>query len=175
MESQTAKKTLKQKLFHEFSEYMINVIYLTVFFGAFAVARRLTLAHYDIYVDDYFIGLIKALVIGKVIMIGAFLRISRKFENRPLIIPVVFKTVLFVIWVIIFDVVEVLIKESIKLQSLTSAFQYLVNEHFSKLWLGGLIMVTLSFIPFFALKEISRVVGHEKFRNLLLKNRKELN
>lgn len=173
MENKPVKKTLQQKLLHEFSEYMINVIYLTVFFAAFAVSRRLTLAHYDIYVDDYFIAIIKALIIGKVIMIGAFLRISRKFENKPLLIPVLYKTVLFVIWVIMFDVVEVFIKQSIKLQSLPSAFQYLVSEHFSQLWLGGLIMVTFSFIPFFALKEISRVVGHEKFRNLLLKNRKE--
>ncbi len=171
MESHKEKKPLKQKLFHEFSEYMINVIYLTVFFGAFAVARRLTLAHYDIYVDDYLVGIIKALVTGKVIMIGAFLRISHKFENRPLLIPVFFKTILFVIWVIIFDVAEVLIKETIKLQSFTGAYQYLIHEHFSKLLLGGIIMVTVSFIPFFALKEISRAMGQQKFRDLLLKNR----
>lgn len=68
-----------------------NVIYLTLFFGAFAVvARRLTLAHYGIYVDDYFIALIKALFIGKVIMIAAFLSISKKFDGRPLIIPVLY-------------------------------------------------------------------------------------
>lgn len=170
-ESNSEKRTFRQKLFHEFSEYLINVVYLTMFFGAFAVSRRLTLAHYDIYVDDYFIGIIKALVIGKVIMIGAFLRISRKYENKPLIIPILYKTVLFVIWVILFDVTEVLIKESIKLQSLSQSYQYLISEHFSKLWLGGLIMVTVSFIPFFAMKEISRVVGHEKFKNFLLKSR----
>jgi hypothetical protein len=174
VENSAIKKTFKQKLLNEFSEYMINVLYLTFFFGAFAVARRLTLAHYDIYIEDYFIGCIKALVIAKVIMIGAFLKISRKFENKPILIPVLYKTVLFVICVILFDIIEVLIKETIKLQSISSAFQYLLDKHFSKLLLGGIIIVTMSFIPFFTLKEISRVIGPKKFRNLLLKQRENI-
>lgn len=171
MENQTHKKTLKQKLFHEFSEYFINVIYLACFFGAFGEARRLTLEHYNIQTDDYFIGIIKALVIGKVIMIGAFLRISRKFEHKPLLIPAIYKTGLFIVCVILFDVIEVLIKESIKLKSVSAGYHFLINEHFTKLWLGGLIMITVSFIPFFTLKELSRAIGQEKFRNMLLKNR----
>ena len=171
MAAQSDKKTLKQKLLHEISEYLINVVYLAIFFGAFAVARRLTLAHFDIYVADYFVGIIKALVIGKVIMIGAFMRISHVYENKPLIIPVFYKTILFVICVIIFDIIEVLIKETIKLQSLADAYQFLMVEHFSKLWLGGVIMIFVSFIPFFASKELSRVIGQQKFRDMLLKHR----
>jgi len=171
MAAQSDKKTLKQKLLHEISEYLINVVYLAIFFGAFAVARRLTLAHYDIYVADYFVGIIKALIIGKVIMIGAFMRISHVYENKPLIIPVFYKTILFVICVIIFDIIEVLIKETIKLQSLADAYQFLMVEHFSKLWLGGVIMIFVSFIPFFASKELSRVIGQQKFRDMLLKHR----
>lgn len=171
MAAQTEKNTFKQKLFHELSEYFMNVVYLAMFFGAFAVARRLTLAHYDIYVDDYFVGIIRALVIGKVIMLGAFMNISHKYENKPLLIPVLYKTILFVICVIIFDIIEVLIKETIKLPSFSDAYQYLILEHFSKLWLGGVIMIFVSFIPFFALKELSRVIGQQKFRDLMLKHK----
>lgn len=170
MELQKEKKTLKQKLFHELSEYGINVIYLTLFFGAFAVARRLTLAHFGIHVDDYFIALIKAAVIGKVIMIAAFLNISKKFEGKPLLIPVIYKTLFFVVFVILFDIIEELIRGVIRMDSFASAFDELIHQHFSKLWLGGLLMVTLSFIPFFMLKELSRIMGSAKFRNLFLRN-----
>lgn len=168
METQKEKKTFKQKIFHELSEYGINVIYLTLFFGIFAVARRLTLAHYGIYIDDYFIALIKALVIGKVIMITAFLNISKKFEGKPLMIPVMYKVLFFVLFVIVFDVVEGLIKGWISSGSLAGGVEELIHHHFSKMWLGGLLMVTLSFIPFFMLKELSRIMGHEKFRDLFL-------
>ena len=170
METQKKKKTFKQKLFHELSEYGINVIYLTLFFGAFAVARRLTLAHYGIYVDDYFIALIKALVIGKVIMIAAFLNISKKFEGKPLIIPVLYKVLFFIVFVVLFDIVEELVRGSIHTHSLKAAFEELIHQHFSKMWLGGLLMVTFSFIPFFMLKELSRIMGHEEFRGLFFKD-----
>ncbi len=166
------KKTFKQKLFHELSEYGINVIYLTLFFGVFALARRLTLAHYGIYVDDYFIALIKALVIGKVIMITAFLNISRKFEGQPLIFPVLYKVFFFVLFVILFDVVEGWIRGIISTHSVSEGFQVLVNHHFSKMWLGGLLMVALSFLPFFMLRELSRTIGHEKFREIFFKGQK---
>lgn len=170
MEAQQEKKTFKQKLLHELSEYCINVVYLTLFFGAFAVARRLTLAHYGIYIDDYFIALIKALVIGKVIMIAAFLNISKKFEGKPLIIPVLYKVFFFVVFVVLFDIVEELVRGSIHTHSFTAAIEALIHQHFSKMWLGGLLMVTFSFIPFFMLKELSRIMGHRKFRNLFFKS-----
>lgn len=137
METAVGKKTWKQKLFHELSEYGINVIYLTLFFGAYAVARRLTLAHYGIYVDDYFIALIKALVIGKVIMIAAFLNISKKFEGKSLIIPVLYKVFFFVVFVVLFDITEELIRGSIHNHSFRTAFEELTHQHFSKMWLGG--------------------------------------
>lgn len=169
METPMVKKTLAQKLIHELSEYGINVIYLTLFFGVFAIARRLTLAHYGIYIDDYFIALIKALVIGKVIMITAFLNISKKFEGKPLMIPVMYKVFFFILFVIAFDVVEGLIKGWINSGSISGGVEALIHHHFSKMWIGGLLMVALSFIPFFMLKELSRTLGHEKFRNLFLK------
>ena len=171
METKQEKKTFKQKLFHELSEYGINVIYLTLFFGVYAVSRRLTLAHYGIYVEDYFIALIKALVIGKVIMIVAFLNISKKFEGKPLMIPVLYKVFFFVLFVVLFDAVEGFIKGAINTHSMAGAFQELIHHHFSKMWLGGLLIVAMSFIPFFMLKELSRIMGHEKFRGLFLKNR----
>jgi hypothetical protein len=171
METTVEKKTWKQKLIHELSEYFVNAVYLTVFFGVFAISRRLTLSQFGIYLDDYFIGLIKALIIAKVIMIGAFLRISRKFEGRPLIIPVLYKVCIFVLWVILFDALEGLIKGLIQSGSLSGTLETLVQHHFNRMWLGGLLVVILSFIPFFALKELSRIMGHEKFRDLFLKQR----
>ena len=162
METQPKGKTWQQKLVHELSEYAVNALYLTIFFGVYATSRRLTLAQYGIHLDDYFIGIIKALIIAKVIMIGAFLRISRKYEGKPLIYPVLFKVFIFVLWVILFDAAEGYVRGLIHTHSMIGAFEDLVQQHFTKVWLAGLLMVILSFIPFFMLKELSRVMGYEK-------------
>jgi hypothetical protein len=171
METQKEKKTLKQRLFHELSEYTINATYLILFFGVYAISRRLTLAQYNIHLEDYFVGVIKGLIIAKVIMLASFLRISRMFEGKPLIIPVLYKVFIFVLWVVLFDVLEGLVRGLIQTHSMAAAFEDLMQHHFTKMWLGGLLMIGFSFIPFFMLKELSRIMGHEKFRNQFFKKR----
>jgi hypothetical protein len=172
METEKNIKTWKQKLFREFTEFWVNAAYLALVFGVLATARRLTLSHYGIEVQDYFVGIIKALIIAKVIMIGAFLKISRKFENRPLVIPVFYKTILFVFWVMLFDFAEGFIRGYIDTGNLTDTIHFLMYKHFNKMWLGGLLFVSISFLPFFALKELARVIGYDNFRRMFLKSGK---
>jgi len=174
MTAHKENRTLKHKLLNGLSENVVNVLYLTIFFGVFTAARRLTLAHYGIYTDDYFIALIKALVVARVIKVGAFLRFSRRYENKPLIVPVLFKVALFVVLAVLFDATEGLVKGVIETRSMAVAFDELIHNHFSKFWLGGLLIVIISFIPFFMLKELSRVMGNAKFRDLFLKSSKRI-
>lgn len=167
MQTQIVKKSWKQKFLHEFNEYWMNVIYMALVFSAIIFYRRLVLAHYEIYLDDYFSGVVKALVIAKVVMIGAFLRISRKYEHKPLIFPVLYKAVLFTLWVMLFDIVEAFIRIFIN----NPVFMEAINElksHLNNLWLGGALLIFFSFIPFFAFKELIRVLGKEKVRELFL-------
>jgi len=164
------KKSWKQKFIHEFNEYWMNVLYMSLVFSAIILYRRLVLAHYEIYLDDYFSGVIKALVIAKVVMIGAFLRISRKFEHKPLIYPVLYKAILFTIWVMLFDIAEIYISSFIHNFSFTDSFFELKNR-VSTVWLGGALLIFFSFIPFFAFKELVRVLGKEKVSELFLHER----
>jgi hypothetical protein len=167
MADQEGKKSWKQKLLKEFTEYWVNVVFMSLVFSTIIFYRRLVLAHYDIYLDDYFSGVIKALVIAKVVMIGAFMSISRKFEHKPLIIPALYKAFLFTLFVMIFDVAEEFIRIFIKIPVLADAFNELKN-HITNVWLGGALLIFFSFIPFFAFKELVRVLGGEKVRELFL-------
>jgi hypothetical protein len=161
MDHNKGEKSLKSRLIHEFTEYWINVTYMAVFFSAVIFYRRLVLAEHGIYLDDYFIGVIKALVIAKVVMIGAFMPISRKFEHKPLFFPVIYKAILFTLWVMLFDVVEVFIRGFIHTTVFSEAFLEL-QGHVTKVWLGGAMLIFFIFIPFFAFKELVRVMGKEK-------------
>jgi hypothetical protein len=170
MERPILKKTWKQKLRHEFIEYWINAIYMAVFFSVFIFYRRMILAHYEIYLEDYFLGVIKALVFAKVIMIGAFLRIDRRFDQKPLIIPVFYKAFLFTVFVAVFDIAEKFISGFIHTFNLTGAIEEL-SKDLTNIWIGGVVVVFFCFIPFFAFKEVSRVMGPEKIQHLFFRKR----
>ena len=170
MEKLKAKKSWKDKLKHEFIEYWINVIYLAVFFSVFIFYRRLVLAHYEILLDDYFSGVIKALIFAKVFMIGGFFPFSKRFEHKPLIIPVLYKSAVFTLFLVVFDIVEMFVKELILSQSFSAALHNLPS-HFTKIWMGGVLVVFVCFLPFFVIKELTRAIGSEKIQNLFFKNR----
>jgi hypothetical protein len=172
MKDQKPKRNFKQRLFHEFSEYMVNFIYMSVVFSAIILYRRLLLAEHGIILDDYFIGVFKAFVIAKVVMIGAFLKISRRFEHKPLFIPILYKAFIFTLMVMLFDVVEEFIRGFIH----NPDFMAVVHEmqaHVSPVWLGASLLIFFIFIPFFGVKELIRVMGKENVKAILLERRKE--
>jgi hypothetical protein len=162
------KRTLKQKLFHEFYEYLGNFIYMSIVFSSIVLYRRLLLAEHGIQLNDYFAGVIGAAIIAKVVMIGAFLKISRKFEQGRLIFPVLYKAALFTIWVMIFNVAEEFVRAYIQSFSLADAFHEL-KSHLTLAWLGMIQLIFFIFVPFFAFKELLRRIGSEKMRELFLK------
>ena len=143
---------------------------MAVFFSVFIFYRRMILAHYEIYLEDYFLGVIKALVFAKVIMIGAFLRIDRRFDQKPLIIPVFYKAFLFTVFVAVFDIAEKFISGFIHTFNLTGAIEEL-SKDLTNIWIGGVVVVFFCFIPFFAFKEVSRVMGPEKIQHLFFRKR----
>ena len=158
---------LKDKLFHEFREYLVNFVYMSIIFSAVILYRRLILAHHGIIVEDYFLGVFKAFVIAKVVMLGAFLGISRKFEHKPLFIPILYKAILFTIMVMLFDIIEEFIIAFIQTKDLVLSITEL-EHHLNYIWLGGSLLIFFIFIPFFAVKELIRLLGKKKVLDILL-------
>ena len=164
------KGNWKEKLLHEFTEYWFNVIYLTLVFAAFTQYRRLLLAAYDITYTNYWFAVIEALILAKVIMIGDVVRLGRGLEHKPLIVPTLYKTVVFTLFVGAFTVLE----HAIRGLWTGTGFMGGVADFFGKgsheLLASGLV-VFVAFIPFFAFKELQRVYGKDELRALFFLRR----
>jgi hypothetical protein len=85
-----------------------------------------------------------------------------------LIIPTIYKAILFTLWVMLFDIIEIYIRAFIHTPDFAEAFIGL-KHHINLVWLGAAVVICVSFLPFFAMKEVSRVMGAEKFRGLFFK------
>ena len=159
------KESWKEKILHEVTEYWINVIYLTLVFAAFTQYRRFVLAAHDITYTNYWVAVIEALILAKVIMIGAVFRLGRGLEDKPLIFPTLHKTVVFTIFVGAFTLIENAVKGLWKgsglMGGLAAFFEIGTHE-----LLANSLVVFASFIPFFAFKELQRVYGVDEIRAL---------
>ncbi|MDD5356043.1 MAG: hypothetical protein PHY56_05875 [Candidatus Omnitrophica bacterium] len=159
---------LKQKILSGLKAYWINVLYITSFFSIFTDYRRLILAHYQITYKDYGISLIKGLVLAKVILVAEHFHLGTGFENKPLIFPTLYKSFLFTICVAILSVIEVMTRGFLKAEGFSKA-QDIFIKCFSYEWFAGMLVAFAAFIPFFGIRELSRVLGKGKISELFFR------
>lgn len=160
----------KQKIIHEMTEYWINFVYLAFVFFAFTSYRRLILAEYHISYLNYGIAVIEAAVLAKVILLGEAALIGRKYENKPLIVPTLHKTVAFAIWVIGLKVLEHMIRGLIRGKGLAGGFNDLISKDVYEILANALVMFS-ALIPFFAIKELGRILGRDKLSAMFFRKR----
>jgi hypothetical protein len=170
MSSLDKKKNIKKKIVHEVTEYWINVVYLTLVFASFTQYRRLVLAAHDITYTNYWVAVIEALVLAKVVMIGDVLHLGRRLEHKPLIYSTLLKTVVFTIFVGAFTLIEHVIKGLWKGEAFVEQFGNFLGKGYHEV-LAGCMVVFVAFIPFFAFRELGRVLGEGKIRTLFFRKR----
>ena len=164
------KDGILKRIFKEAIEYWMIVLYLALMFAAFTWYRRLLLAAYGITYTNYWVAVIKALVLGKVIMIGEVFRIGRGLEQKPLIFPTLYKTLVFTLFLAIFTVLENVIEGFWNGTEFTGNIVEFVGVGLHEFCANSLV-VFVAFIPFFGVKELSRVIGQDKIRALFFRSR----
>jgi len=160
----------KQKILHEMIEYWITALYMALFFGVFSNYRRLILAHHQISYKDYGISVIKALILAKVVLVAESLRLGRGFEDKPLIVPTLYKSFIFTVCVALFNVIESMIRSFIHGIGPMEAIDKLMGRFTYELLAGGLV-VFFVFIPFFAVRELRQVLGEGTISKLFFHRR----
>ena len=169
----TNKRNWKKILLEEAVEYLVNFVYLALVFAVFTFHRRFLLAAYDITYTHYWVAVIEALILAKVIMIGSMLHLGRGFEQKPLIYPTLYKTVVFTLFVAAFTLVEHALAGLLTGKGLTGG----LKEYFEKgpyEFFAGCVLLFITFIPFFGFKELARVYGKEKIHALFFWRRVDL-
>jgi hypothetical protein len=164
------KRDIKKKIVHEVAEYWINVAYLTLVFASFTQYRRLVLAAHDIEYTNYWVAVIEALVLGKVVMIGDVLGLGRRLEHKPLIYSALLKTVVFTVFVGVFTVIEHMVVGLFKGKGLTGELVEFFGKGTHEL-LAGSLVIFVAFIPFFAFRELRRILGEGKLWTLFFRSR----
>ena len=170
MDTVNNKKGWKQRILHELVSYWIIVLYLAIFFGVFTTYRRLLLAHHQIDYAEYGISVIRALVLAKVVLVAETLRLGRGFEDKPLVVPTLYKTLLFTICMALFSVAEELVRGFIHGKGVAAAADEVMSQLHLE-WLARALVVFFAFIPFFMVRELGRVLGKGTIARLFFQRR----
>lgn len=160
MESPTpgAPRSLKERALEEFKAYWVITLYLWLLLGSFTVYRRLILAETGVAYLHYGIAIIEAMVIAKVVLIGRIFGFTRQYDHLPLIVPVIYKALLFALLVLAFGVLEKTLDGLIHREGVMAGLHKIAEV--GRYEIGArTLMLTVAFVPFFAFSEVGRVMG----------------
>ena len=160
------KPTFKQKATNDFKDFAWISFYLAFFFCALTFYATVLLRKYEIDYLNYSFAIINALVVAKVILIGEMAHIGRWGEARPLYQSVIYKSVVYTLFVLVFHFLEEFIKRLIHHGVAGSVLR---ETHVDDL-LSRMLIVFCAFIPLFAFRELGRLLGEEKLHELFFKN-----
>jgi hypothetical protein len=160
----------KERAIEEFKIYWVIVFYLWIFLGSFTVYRRLVVAETGGAYLNYGFALIEAMIIAKVVLIGKMFAFTRQFDDHPLIVPILFKALLFGLFVLLFGLIEHLVGGWIHHKGLLGGLAA-ISEIGAYELAARVLMMIVAFIPFFAFSEIGRVLGPGRLAAMLFGRR----
>ena len=157
---------LRAKAAEEIRRFLILFVYLWVLFGVFSLNQAVVLREHGIDWTGQGLAFVNALVFAKVMMLFEIIDPGRWLRRRPLIWPILYEafllTVMFLVVHVIEKVIEGLIRGNTAVDSLPSIGG------------GGLlglisvaVIVFLALTPFFAVRNLSFVLGSDRLLGLL--------
>lgn len=160
----------RDKLLREAKELLSIFLYLAVFFCTFLTYRRLLMRELGISYLHYGMALVKAIVLAKVILLGRHTRLARRLDERPLIIPTLYKIVIFSLYTLAFEILEHIIESLVHGKPITDAFGEMLSVGRDEL-LARTLVTLVALFPLIAFIEIGRILGEGSLYVLFFKKR----
>jgi len=159
------RERLTRKISHEIKEFLMVFVFLAPFFFSFTaygmnVARNLGHPYFH-----YGAALVNAFVLAKIVLIGELIGLGRYFEKLPIVVPTLFKSAVFTVLYLTVHTLERIVDALIHGARLASSLNMELIYGNGKI-LSQATFIFLAFIPFFALREVRRVLGNDNFRHL---------
>ncbi len=163
------QRSLKSKIGDELKTLFVLTLYLGVFFSALSYLKFAILQKVDIPYVDFGLGIIRAIVCAKFMMISKTLYPIKTTPNKPLLWHIINRSLLYVLIVIVLNVLEEILMAKIHgtqiINTIIGVEAGTINQFFALV-----ILYWLAIIPYVAYSTVSQAIGGIKFYQLIFVN-----
>ncbi|PPQ27866.1 hypothetical protein [Rhodopila globiformis] len=162
------KRRLRQRATDELKRYVAVSLYLYVCFGTLLLYKGAVLRAEGIDYTSYGLAAVKALILGKFMLIGHALHIGERYGNKPLIYPILHKSLAFLALLFVLDLAEEAIAGMLHGQS----FRVSLAQFAGGTWLqivATCLVLLLILLPYFAYREVGEVLGEGVLNRMLFR------
>jgi hypothetical protein len=163
---------LAHRIYYQVIQFLLIAVYLFVVFAVLALHEEVVAAKNGIAYHFYGFAAINAIILGKVMLVAEDLNFANRFfrnlivKNAPLTYVIVFKSVAFTILFFVFDVVEELLVGFFKGKTIVESFPKIGGGSVQGIF-SMIVVITVLLIPFFAYREIARIIGERELHSLI--------
>lgn len=147
-------------------EMLPPFVFFLVMFLLLSVSRAVSAGQHVMGVVVFAAAVVGALIAAKVVLIANRLPFLNLYPRKPLIYSILAKTVIFSIGMLLFTVVEEMLRLSRKTGGLGPAWEHLVMNFTWSMFLLREMWQFVLVLFYCAGSELTRVVGREKVREI---------
>jgi hypothetical protein len=163
-------KTLKQRAYHEFKEFLLLSLYLWIFLGMFIVFKSMVLAEEHIDFVAHGVAIINAMLLAKFLLIVRALHLGRRADDDPLIYPTLIKSAISALALMALKILEDAAVGYFHGKSFADSIADLGGGNWQAVLIfTGMLFVVL--IPLNAFGEVQRILGEGKLYDLFFRPR----
>jgi hypothetical protein len=161
---------LMERATNEFRRFIVIFFYLWVVFGLLSIHKSLVLVQRHLDYKEHAFAFINALVFAKVLLVGEHFHLGTRFNDKSLIYPILHKSFVFTVVLICFHIVESTLEGLWHGNTLADCLPPIMGWNLKGLLSVG-VMCFVVLLPFFAFREIGRVVGRRELWALILERK----
>jgi hypothetical protein len=165
------RASLRERAVSEFREFAAVAVYLWVCFTALAYLKFAILEAHGIAFAPFGFAAIKALICAKFVSIGHAFHLGERFKTRPLVYPVLHKSLVFLLLLIVLNVLEEIVVGFLHGRSLADSLSEIGGGTRDQLIATAIVML-LILIPFFMIRALGEVVGERTLARLFFEPRR---
>ena len=149
---------ITHRLVHEMKQYAVVTLYLYICLGALQLYKGALLRAEGVNYLPYGIAAIKALILGKFMMVGHALRIGQGYQGRPLIYPILHKSLGFLTLLFILNLLEEVAVDLIHGRPVAEALAKVAGGTLLET-VAVCVLFFLILLPYFAYREVGEALG----------------
>jgi hypothetical protein len=160
------KDSIVDRFVKELREYLIISIYLWVCFSVLLLYKTAILQAEEVEFLPLGIAAVKALIIGKFILIGKAVKAGTRLSSRILLIRIMWKSLTFMLLLVVFTLIEEMVVGWFHGHTVATTVDELTARSWLELLAPSVVML-LVLIPMISFEEIDRDLGKGKLRRML--------
>jgi hypothetical protein len=153
---------------HTFTQLAVRILFLWAIFGLFELDHAIVLGDQHIDYLPHGLALINAIVMSKVLLIAEEMNFASQFHERRLIFSILWKAALFSLLFMVIHMIEETIKRLVHGDGLSASLPHPASIAVVACTAA---MLFIALTPYFAFREVGRVIGEQKLNDLIFKER----